>query len=150
MTADEIIAHLGLEPLPREGGCWAQVWIDGNFTSIYFLLQPDDFSAFHRPGGIEQYHHYAGAPAELWQLRPDGTSGLDVLGDDLTAGQRPAVVVADGVWQASRTLGEWSLLGCTMAPPFRWEAMELADRDVLLASHPDRADLIHSLTRARA
>ena len=63
MTADEVIAQLGLQPLPREGGHWTQIWIDDNFTSIYFLLRPDDFSAFHRPGGIEQYHHYAGAPA---------------------------------------------------------------------------------------
>jgi len=146
VTADEIIATLGLEPLPHEGGHWAQVWIDEHFTSIYFLLRPHDFSAFHRPGGTEQYHHYAGAPAELWQLRPDGTSGVDVLGPDLAAGQRPTVVVPHGVWQGSRTLGEWSLLGCTMAPPFRWEGFELAERAALLAAHPDRAGVIESLT----
>lgn len=150
MTAAEIIATLGLEPLPHEGGHWSQVWIDEHVTAIYFLLQPHDFSAFHRPGGIELYHHYAGAPAELWQLRPDGTSRFDLLGSDLHAGQRPAVVVPDGVWQGSRTLGEWSLLGCSMAPPFRWEGLELADRAALLAAYPDRADVIEALTHPAA
>lgn len=148
MTADEVIAILGLEPLPHEGGHWAQVWIDGHSTAIYFLLRPHDFSALHRPGGTELYHHYAGAPAELWQLRPDGTSGADVLGPDLAAGQRPAVVVPDGVWQGSRTLGEWSLLGCTMAPPYREDRFRLADRAALLAAYPDRGDVIDALTRA--
>lgn len=148
MTADEIIAQLGLAPLPHEGGHWTQVWIDEHFSSIYFLLRPHDFSAFHQPGGVEQYHHYAGAPAELWQLRPDGTSVLHVLGSDLAAGQCPTVVLPDGVWQGSRTLGDWSLLGCTMAPPYHQSRFRLADRAALLASHPDRADVIGQLTRA--
>ncbi len=150
MTATEVIALLGLEPLPREGGHWTQVWIDENFTAIYFLLRPHDFSAFHRPGGIELYHHYAGAPVELWQLRPNGSSAVDVLGPDLAAGQRPVVVVPDGVWQGSRTLGEWSLLGCTMAPPFRWEGLELAERADLLAAYPDRTKVIEALTHPPA
>lgn len=151
MTPAAIIGLLGLQPLVDEGGHWSQVWIDEHFTAIYFLLQqPDDFSAFHRPGGLELYHHYAGAPAELWQLRPDGSSGVSVLGPDLAAGQRPVVPVPDRVWQASRSLGEWSLLGCTMAPPFRWEGFELADRDALVAAYPDRADVIRALTRLPA
>ncbi|MEZ5409948.1 MAG: cupin domain-containing protein [Acidimicrobiales bacterium] len=146
MTADEIIAELGLEPLPLEGGHWAQVWIDEHATAIYFLLQPHDFSAFHRLTGTELYHHYAGAPAELWQLRPDGTSGCDLLGSDLAAGERPAVVVPAAVWQGSRTLGAWSLLGCTMAPPFQWDGLEMAERSELLAAYPDRAEVIEALS----
>lgn len=147
MTPARIIGLLGLQPLPAEGGHWAQVWIDERSTAIYFLLQPSDFSAFHRPGGLELYHYYAGDPAELWQLRPDGTSTVDVLGADLDAGQRPVIPVPDGVWQGSRTLGAWTLLGTTMAPPFSAERFQLAERDVLLASHPDRADVIEALTR---
>lgn len=150
MTADEVIAALGLERMPHEGGHWTQVWIDERFTAIYFLLQPHDFSAFHRPGGIEQYHHYAGAPVELWQLRPDGSSAVDLLGPDLAAGQCPTVVVPEGSWQGSRTLGDWSLLGCTMAPPFRWEGLELATRAALLATYPDRAEVIEALTPPEA
>lgn len=150
MTADEVIALLDLQPLEPEGGHWAQTWIDDHSTAIYFLIQLDQVSTFHRLHSVEVYHHYAGAPAELWLLHPDGTSGLALLGADLAAGQRPVAVVPPGTWQGSRPLGAWSLLGCTMAPGFRPEGFELADRARLLASYPDRTPEILALTHPGA
>lgn len=146
LAAHEVIALLRLHPLEPEGGHWAQTWIDDRSTAIYFLIQPDQVSTFHRLDSVEVYHHYAGAPAELWLLRPDGSSSVVLLGPDLAAGQRPVHVVPPGTWQGSRPLGPWSLLGCTMAPPFHPDGFELAHRADLLASHPDRAPQILALT----
>jgi len=147
VTADEIIATLGLEPLPDEGGMWAQTWIDERSTGIYFLLREGDFSALHRLLSMELYHFYGGDPAEVVVLRPDGTAGRHLLGMDLRAGQRPSVPIAGGVWQGSRTTGEWTLLGTTMAPPFTVEGFELGDRATLIAAYPSMTRTIMALSR---
>ena len=147
MTGPEVIELLGLVPLEHEGGHWTQTWIDDDSTAIYYLIQPDSFSAFHRLAGVELYHHDAGAPAELWTLHPDGSTDVSQLGSDLAAGERPVHAVPPLSWQAARTLGQWSLLGCSMAPPYRAEAFELARRQDLLTAYPDHTAEILALTR---
>ena len=138
---------LGLQPLDDEGGWWAQVHYDESSSAIYYLLTPDDFSALHRLPGPEIYHHYLGAPVELVTLHPDDGLARHILGPDLTAGQRPAVVVAGDRWQGSRTTGAWSLVGTTMAPRFEPSDFELGDRVALTAMFPDAAEVITDLTR---
>ena len=79
MTGAEVVAMLGLEPLPEEGGMWREVWRDERSTAIYFLLQPGDFSAMHRLDGPELWHHYAGAAVEMLLLgagRVGGAAGI--------------------------------------------------------------------------
>jgi len=147
MRAADVAARLGLEPLPREGGLWAQIWRDEHGTAIYFLLTPDEFSAFHRLDGVEVWHHYAGASVTMILLGHDGGVVRSVLGDDLESGERPCVVVPAGVWMAAETTGEWSLVGTTMAPPWDASGFELADRDQLTRSHPPARDDVLRLTR---
>jgi predicted cupin superfamily sugar epimerase len=147
LVAAQVVELLGLEPLPGEGGMWGQSWRDEHSSAIYYLLQPRDFSAFHRLSGVEIYHFYAGAPAELTLLHPDRRSETIVLGADLVTGQRPTHPVPAGTWQASRTIGPWTLLGTTMAPAYRPGGFELGRREELLAAHPDRAGEIEALTR---
>lgn len=150
MTGDEVAAILGLEPLPREGGMWAQTWVDELSTAIYFLMRPGDFSAMHRLHGPEIWHHYAGAPARMVLLHTDGTITRPVLGDDLAAGERPCVVVPPGDWMAAETSGEWTLVGTTMAPPYTQAGFRLGERDDLLARYPEAASDIVRLTREEA
>jgi predicted cupin superfamily sugar epimerase len=147
LTAAEVIEYLALEPLPAEGGMWAQTWRDEYSSAIYYLLRPGDFSALHRVTGPEICHFYAGSPAVVLLLHPDKLTQEVVLGADLAAGQRPLLAVPGGVWQGSYTLGEWTLLGTTMAPAFRPEDFELAGRDVLIAAYPAAEDRIRMLTR---
>jgi uncharacterized protein len=129
MDADAVIAALDLLPHP-EGGLYRQTWADAAGTAIYFLLRDDAASAWHRVHGrAEIWHFYAGAPLELAisERSPDDeTTHRAVLGVDLGAAQRPQAVVPAGSWQTARTLGGWSLVGCTVAPPFSFEAFELA------------------------
>jgi len=131
--ADEIIDVLGLQPHP-EGGWFAETWRDdaaprGAGTAIYFLLRTGERSHWHRVDAAETWHHYAGAPLELSIVGAgaDATTRTTlVLGTDLSAGQRPQATVPAGAWQAAVTTGEFTLVGCTVAPAFRFEGFELA------------------------
>ena len=147
LTADEVIAHLELEPMPLEGGLWRQTWRDESSSSIYFLMQPDDFSAMHRLSGPELWHFYAGAPAEMLLLEPQGGISVPRLGCDLTVGDRPFVPVDAGVWMGAATTGPWTLVGTTMAPPFTQEGFELGLRELLCDQYPSVRSKIEALTR---
>ena len=147
-TAEEISDILGLEPLALEGGMWAQTLKDKNSTAIYYLLSKNNFSAMHKLEATEIYHYYAGAPAQMLLLNSAGKTEELVLGLDLDSGQRPQVIVEPGVWQGSKTTGEWTLLGTTMAPPYSQEMFQLADREELLKGWPDIRQKIYELTRS--
>ncbi len=148
MTGPEVAELLDLSPLPHEGGRWARTWKDDHSSAIYYLLQPDDFSAMHRLDGPELWHHYAGAAVEMLLLGPQGRVQCPVLGDDLVAGQRPLVAVPTGVWMGARTTGAWSLVGATMSPPYRDDAFELGCAADLVARFPEAADRIALLVRS--
>lgn len=134
LTAAEIIATLRMERHP-EGGWYAQTFIDegeaGNraqSTAIYYLLERGDRSHWHRIDAVEVWHYYAGAPIEL-SLSDGVTTELHVLGADLMDGQMPQVVVPRRAWQGAKTLGDWTLVGCTVAPGFLFSGFELAPPD---------------------
>jgi predicted cupin superfamily sugar epimerase len=147
VTADEVIAILGLESLPGEGGMFSQHYADPNSTAIYLLVRPGDFSALHRLTSPEVYHFYSGAPLQMLLLHPDGRIERPVLGVGLAEGERPAVAVAPGTWQGSLTTGEWSLVGTTMAPGFEEGMFELGMRQDLVVEYPTAAREIERLTR---
>ena len=142
-----MIELLGLEPLPDEGGQWAQTWRDEHSTAIYFLLRPDDFSALHRLASVELWHHYAGAAVDMLLLEPGGSVSRPRLGDDLAGGERPVVTVDAGTWMAAETAGDWSLVGTTMAPGYHEAGFELGDRAELADAYPEAAADIERLTR---
>lgn len=128
----EVIDRLALQPHP-EGGWYRETWrsapgADGRSvgTAIYFLLGPGERSHWHRVDADEIWHHYAGGELELATWVEGG--GLDTvrLGDDLATGARPQAVVPAGAWQAARPVDQAVLVGCTVAPGFRFEGFELA------------------------
>ena len=51
------------------------------------------------------------------------------LGADIHAGETPQVTVPARAWQAAQTLGDWTLVGCTVAPGFEFSGFELAPKD---------------------
>ena len=133
LSAEEVRAMLDLAPHP-EGGHFRQTWIAGAEgdarpagTCIYFLLAAGERSHWHRVDAAEIWHHYAGAPLDLW-ISPDdaGPARLHRLGPDLGAGQRPQAIVPPMHWQAAESRGAWSLVGCTVSPAFRFDGFELA------------------------
>lgn len=134
-SAAEIIALLDMQPHP-EGGHYVQTFRDGAqhgdrpaSTAIYYLLQAGERSHWHRVDAAEIWHFHAGSPLAL-ELSADGvTSERLILGTDFAAGERPQGIVPTGVWQAARSLGAWTLVGCTVAPGFRFEGFELAPKE---------------------
>lgn len=147
MRASDIIELLGLEPLPDEGGYFAETWRDPHGSAIYYLVVPGDFSAMHRVDAAELWHHYAGAAVEMLLLHPDGTVETPILGSELAAGQRPCVPVPAGTWMGAATTGDWSLLGTTMAPPYHQDGFELGNLEELTAQYPTAAEAIARLVR---
>lgn len=148
LNVDDIIRILGLEPLLHEGGMWVESYRDSHSSAIYFLIRDGDFSAMHRLTGPEIWHFYAGSPAQMLMLFPDDRVQEPILGPDLSAGQQPQVAVPSGVWQGASSAGAWSLLGTTMAPPYRDDGFELGHAETLAERFPAARDRIRALTRA--
>lgn len=129
MDARQIIDTLGLNPHP-EGGWYAETWREGDGTAraagtaIYFLLEADQRSHWHRVDSAEVWHWYAGAPLAL-SIHEEVTR-TELLGPDLAAGHRPQRIVPPGAWQAAEPIGGWVLVGCTVSPGFTFDAFELA------------------------
>ena len=131
MSPEEIAAALGLKPHP-EGGLFREIFRDAFIsngraasTAIYYLLRKGEVSHWHRVDACEVWHWYAGAPLEL--LTAD-TAGVvrRVLGPDLRSGERPQIVIPAMTWQSARSLGDYSLAGCTVAPGFEFSGFEMA------------------------
>jgi predicted cupin superfamily sugar epimerase len=132
MTADDIIRLLGLKPHP-EGGHFVETfrdWEGGGraaSTAIYFLLARGERSRWHRVDAVEVWHHYAGAPLLLEIADNDsGPVHRLHLGSNLAASERPQAVVPRRAWQAAESLGDWTLVGCTVAPGFEFAGFEMA------------------------
>ncbi len=128
MTAAEIVRLLEMKPHP-EGGHYRETFrdtrqIDGRAasTAIYFLLAAGERSHWHRVDAVEIWHFHAGAPLAL---SIEGQERVR-LGPDLGKGERPQGVVPAGKWQAAESLGDWTLVGCTVAPGFDFAGFELA------------------------
>ena len=134
VEADRLIELLGLKPHP-EGGHFEETFRDcgpppagrdGNVgrsssTAIYFLLKAGEVSRWHRVDAAEVWHFYRGAPLELRVGKQ-----VYLLGSDIDEAQAPQIVVPAGAWQAARSLGDYTLVGCTVAPGFEFEHFEMA------------------------
>ncbi|OHV75324.1 cupin domain-containing protein [Ensifer sp. LCM 4579] len=135
LSAAAIVESLGLARHP-EGGWYRETFRDheggprGHSTAIYYLLEKGDRSHWHRVrDAAEVWHHYAGAPLDLRVAEPGGPAARVRLGPDLIAGERPQHVVPADWWQSATSLGDWTLVGCTMAPGFDFSAFEMAPPD---------------------
>lgn len=133
-TAADIIRMLALTPHP-EGGHFRETFRDpatvngrAASTAIYFLLARGEHSHWHRVDAAEAWHFHAGAPLRL-SIHDNGATRAVILGSDLATGQRPQAVVPAHAWQAAESLGDWTLVGCTVAPGFQFDRFELAPPD---------------------
>ena len=132
-TAAEMIAKLALMPHP-EGGHYRETFRDTHLiggrpasTAILFLLARGERSHWHRIDAVEVWHYYAGASLTL-QIADDGGQRRVKLGPDLAAGEVPQAIVPPYAWQAAESSGDWTLVGCTVAPGFEFARFELAPK----------------------
>ena len=129
----ELIRLLGLQPHP-EGGFYRRIYGSNNrvlrktdraerraLTSIYYLLPEGSLSRWHRVLSDEAWHYYEGAPLELLSFAADGSSASIHRLGPLETNSEPVHIVPAGWWQAARSLGDYSLAGCTVGPGFKFE-----------------------------
>lgn len=135
LSAADVVRLLRLQPHP-EGGHFRETFRDprgeggrAHATAIYYLLARGERSHWHRIDAAEVWHWYAGAPLELVIAEAGRPAVTLRLGCDLAAGEAPQAVVPAHAWQAAKSLGDWTLLGCTVAPGFVFERFELAPPD---------------------
>jgi uncharacterized protein len=135
VTSADIIARLELRPHP-EGGHYRETFrdkrVDANgralSTAIYFLLARGERWHWHRVDAVETWHYYAGSALTL-HIANEGCKGHTVtLGSDLIADERPQAIVPAQAWQSAETTGDWTLVGCTVAPGFEFAGFELAPK----------------------
>jgi predicted cupin superfamily sugar epimerase len=133
-SAADIIARLALQPHP-EGGHYRETFRDPRTdangralsTAIYFLLARGERSHWHRIDAVEIWHYHAGHALTL-RIADDNGQRSVRLGPDLAAGEVPQAVVPARAWQAAESGGDWTLVGCTVAPGFDFATFELAEK----------------------
>jgi predicted cupin superfamily sugar epimerase len=133
-SAADIIKRLELKPHP-EGGHYRETFrdarVDGNgrslSTAIHFLLARGERAHWHRIDAVEIWHYYAGHALNL-QIADDRAPRNVRLGPNLAAGEVPQAVVPVKAWQAAESTGDWTLVGCTVAPGFDFAGFEIAPK----------------------
>jgi len=153
------IDRLGLAPHP-EGGYFREVYrsgfrLDGSdrsrsvATSIYYLLESGEVSHLHRIRSDEVWNFHTGCGLAIHVFGSGERYVVLPLGTDIEAGELPQRVVPAGCWFGATTAGpgEFSLVGCTVAPGFEFRDFELADRASLVQKFPTQRAIIESLTR---
>lgn len=144
--AEQLIRDLGLQPHP-EGGHYAEVHRSAASTSIYFLLASGELSRWHRVRFEEIWHFYEGAPLDLLQLTPNGAELERFVLGPVSDQERPVHRVPPAHWQAARSRGAFTLVGCTVAPAFHFADFALLKNSTTLAAfirrkHPAVAEFV--------
>lgn len=156
---EQLIRDLGLQPHP-EGGWYAELFrstvavqpadgrgLRGGLTTIYFLLTRGQQSRLHRVTSDEVWHFYEGDPLQLTVCDRDFARITDVTLGPLDGEVAPVHVVAANDWQAARSLGEYTLVGCTVGPGFDFADFAMLSDDGSLAEefllqYPQRVELV--------
>ncbi|MFZ4547462.1 MAG: cupin domain-containing protein [Bacteroidales bacterium] len=165
IDAGWVINHLNLTRHP-EGGWFSEVYRSDEkilaeqlpdrytsshcfSTSIYFMLDNDDFSAFHRISSDETWHFYLGSPIIIYCIFSDGSKSETLLGNNLLERQLLQFTIPHNCWFAAKSLNpnSFSLVGCTVSPGFEFSDFELAKRQDLTEMYPQHAALIAGFTR---
>jgi len=126
-----LIDKLELKPHP-EGGSYREIYRSSErvqtargarvaITAIYYLLERDQVSRWHIVEADEIWHFYEGFPLELLGYHPEARALVRSVLGNTTDHQERAAVIRKGVWQAARSLGDFSLVGCSVGPGFDFE-----------------------------
>jgi predicted cupin superfamily sugar epimerase len=161
MTVDFLVQQFKMLPHP-EGGYYKETYrsnvttyfdeLQGkrnNSTGIYFLIEKNNFSAFHKIKSDEMWHFYCGDTLEVIELHQNGELIKTRIGNNLKEGETFQYTVKSNTWFASRVFqnGQFSFVGCTVCPGFDFADFELADQKLLMEQFPQHAMIIKELTR---
>jgi len=105
-------------------------------TSIYFLLEKGEVSAFHKIKSDETWHFHDGFALELFSISPEGELKTQKLGLDIINGELPQITIPQGYYFAAKPLGKYTFVGCTVAPGFDFEDFEMPQKKRLIELFP--------------
>lgn len=159
MTASKIIEHLEMIPHP-EGGYYKETYrsagtlqnqngeIRNIGTAIYYLLENEDKSHFHRLGSDELWFFHMGSPVEICCIEEDEIV-IKLLSNDLGNGAKPQWLIPAHTWFAARVQNSrgFALVSCTVSPGFDFQDFEMAERNGLLKQFPGLSKEIEFFTR---
>lgn len=164
-SANYWIEKLGLQKHP-EGGYFKEIYrseevisknaLPSNFdgdrncsTSIYYLLEGDDFSAFHRIKSDELWHFYTGTSAIEILWIENGKLHKSKLGNDIESKQHFQLAIKKNLWFAARLLNKsgFALLGCTVSPGFHFKDFEMANSSLLEEFTEHKIEIIDLVKR---
>ncbi len=117
-------------------------------TSIYFLLEGEQVSKFHKLKSDEIWHFYDGSPIQIFMISPKGTLQKRILGKNLDKNELPQLVIENGNWFGAKVLekNSFTLIGCAVSPGFDFKDFELADKEKLIKKFPAHAKIVDELT----
>jgi len=158
MLAEDIISRLGLQKHP-EGGYYKETYraeysiaadigeIRNVCTAIYFLLEENSRTVFHRIKSDELWFFHVGEPVEIFILEQEGAKKI-LLGNDLNNGESLQAIIPAGKWFAakSKTNKGFSLVSCTVSPGFDFSDFEIALRENLIMEFPSHEALVEEFT----
>jgi predicted cupin superfamily sugar epimerase len=118
-------------------------------TAIYFLLEGEQFSGFHRIKSDELWHFYAGGPLNVYVINPQGELYIIKLGNNPDNDEVFQAAVPAGCWFASQPAlpQSFCFVGCTVAPGFDFADFELAKAKQLAELYPQHQSIINKLCR---
>ena len=162
--AKKYIDQLNLKPHP-EGGYFIEVYRSGEIifpegfsprfgrgrsvsTSIYFLLDGNQLSNFHKLKSDEIWHFYDGCGVKIYVIKIDGRLKEYKLGKNPDEGEKFQIVIKNNNWFAAELIDNtsFSLVGCTVSPGFDFEDFELAEREKMIILFPQFTELIEKFT----
>jgi uncharacterized protein len=131
MKARDLVEKLALQSHP-EGGWYREIHRSSTrvraergarsaLTTIYYLLEQQQLSRWHVVESDEVWHFYAGAPLDLLEFDPATSRLVEHVLGDVRQGNESVAVIPPGAWQAARSRGDYSLVGCTVGPGFEFE-----------------------------
>ncbi len=158
MTAKRLIQTLQLQPHP-EGGFYRETYrteekittVDGKVrnigTAIYFLLEDEDKSHFHRILSDELWFFHQGEPMEIMMIQ-DGKLHTSLLGNNIEQGEVPQLIIPANIWFAARVKDSkgYALVSCTVSPGFDFADFELANKKDLISEFPEYQSVIDEFT----
>ena len=118
------------------------------YTSIYFLLESHEFSAFHRLKSDEIWHFYTGSPITILAISPAGSLSESLLGNEPKNGERLQLLIPKGYWFSAliRKPNSFALAGCSVAPGFDFDDFELGARAELVKRFPQHKEILEKYT----
>ena len=119
-----LIEYHKMIPHP-EGGHYVEVFKNKDVSHIYFLLEGHEYSHWHRITKNETVHFYSGDPLEIYTSK----DGEEFETNQIGSNNNFIYSIKKNTWFAMKPKGKYSLIGCTVAPAFAFEDLELAPKD---------------------